>query len=445
MKTATSFPGLLLLAASVALPSFALAADADTPTFHADVLPVLQENCQTCHRPEGEGENIGGMIAPMPLMTYQQTRPWARSIARAVENRSMPPWFASEATRGQFHHERVMSDSDIETVLSWVRGGSPAGEEADAPPPKKFVEEGSGGWSLGRPDLVVQMPEEYWVADDIADINISFETELTEEMLPAPVWVRGVEFKVGGSDVHHMCASIRREGESRALGKFSDSSLGCIALGAESHLMAPGYAMKLEPGSAIEFSMHYNKEAGEGSGFHDRSEIGFVFADAPESELREVKFDSIGNLTFEIPPGHDRWKVGAARVFPVETDLLALWPHAHLRAVAVRYDAYYPDGTTEVLLDVPNYDQEWQTTYQYKEPKTIPAGTRVEVSMWFENTPERGDERGFDPADNVVNGTATTDEMMLGFVAWAPSVPVDPIALRLGVASIRSAQSAGGE
>ena len=443
MKSQTYRSILLALTGALAVSGVAVAADAGTPTFYADILPVLQENCQTCHRPEGEGENIGGMIAPMPLMTYQQTRPWARSIARAVENRSMPPWFATEATRGQFHHERVMTDEEIETVMAWARGGAPAGDAAAAPPPKTFVEEGSGGWSLGRPDLVVQMPEEYWVADDIADININFEAELTEEMLPEPVWVRGVEFKVGGSDVHHMCASIRPPGGATALGKFSDSSLGCIALGAESHLMEPGYAMKLEPGSTIEFSMHYNKEAGEGSGFSDRSEIGFVFADVPESELREVKFDSIGNLTFEIPPGHERWKVGAARVFPVETDILALWPHAHLRSVAVRYDAFYPDGTTEVLLDVPNYDQEWQTTYQYKKPKTIPAGTRVEVSMWFENTPERGEERGFDPADNVINGTATTDEMMLGFVAWAPVEPVDPIALRLGVASIQS--TGGGE
>ena len=433
MKTAI----LLMLAAAVALPGSTLAAEADAPTFYADVLPILQENCQTCHRPEGEGENIGGMIAPMPLMTYQQTRPWARSIARAVENRSMPPWFATEATRGQFHHERVMTDDEIETVLAWVRDGSPAGNEADAPPPKTFVEEGSGGWSLGRPDLVVQMPEEYWMADDIADININFETELTEEMLPEAVWVRGVEFKVGGSGVHHMCASVQPPG-GPGRGEFSDASLGCIALGSESHLMEPGYAMKLEPGSTIGFSMHYNKEAGEGSGFYDRSEIGFVFADAPENELREVKFDWIGNLIFEIPPGRERWKVGAARVFPVETDILALWPHAHLRAVAVRYDAFYPDGTTEVLLDVPNYDHEWQTTYQYKKPKTIPAGTRVEFTMWFENTPERGRERGFDPADNVVNGTATTDEMMLGFVAWAPVEPVDPVALRFGLAPIRS-------
>ncbi|MDE2979223.1 MAG: c-type cytochrome, partial [Acidobacteriota bacterium] len=128
MKAATSRTILILIAAAVALPSLALAADSDTPTFYADVLPVLQENCQTCHRPEGEGENIGGMIAPMPLMTYQQTRPWARSIARAVENRSMPPWFANEATRGHFHNERVMSDDEIETVLAWVRGGSPAGD-----------------------------------------------------------------------------------------------------------------------------------------------------------------------------------------------------------------------------------------------------------------------------------------------------------------------------
>jgi len=439
MNSVTSPSILTILAVAAVLPGAALAAAPDTPTFFADVLPVLQENCQTCHRPEGE--NIGGMIAPMPLMTYQQTRPWARSISRAVENRSMPPWFATEATRGQFHHERVMTDEEIETVVAWARGGAPAGDEAHAPPPKRFVEEDSGGWSLGRPDLVVAMPEEYWVADDIADININFETEVTADVLPEPVWVRGVEFKVGSSDVHHMCASVRPPGGQSALGKFSDSSIGCIALGAESHLMESGYAMRLEPGSVIEFSMHYNKEAGPGSGFSDRSEIGFIFSDLPEEEIREVKFDSIGNLTFEIPPGHERWKVGSARVYPVDTDILALWPHAHLRASAVRYDAFYPDGTTELLLDVPNYDQEWQTTYQYKTPKRIPAGTRIEVTMWFDNTPDRGEIRGFDSRDNVVNGTATTDEMMLGFLAWSTVEPVDPVSLRLGIASA----AAGGE
>ncbi len=424
-------PCLLVAVALFATPSFANTADA-SPTFYKDVLPVFQENCQTCHRPEGE--NIGGMIAPMSLMEYAEVRPWAKSIAKAVVNRTMPPWFATEATQGLFHHERVLSEQEIETIVGWVQGGAPAGDAAQAPPRKVFVEEGSGGWSLGKPDLVVPMPE-YFVADEIADININFHTQITMDMLPEDVWVRGIEFKVGSNLVHHMCASSSPPGEEvQPLGKFSNNSLGCIALGAESQMFPDGYAMKLEAGSTIGFSMHYNKEPGEGSGFADQSKIAFHFAE-PGEEVREISYDPVGNTTFEIPPGQERWKVGAARVFPVETDLLALWPHAHHRAVAAKYVAFYPDGSEEVLLDVPNYDQRWQTTYQYKEPKTIPAGTRIEVTMWYENSPARAEERGFDSKRAAINGTATTDEMMLGFINYSTSREVGELEMMLGISS----------
>ena len=425
---------LLLTISALVLASGAYAAnnaDAEAPTFYKDVLPVLQENCQTCHRPEGE--NIGGMIAPMALMDYDEVRPWARSIAKAVKTRTMPPWFATDATRGQFHHERVLTEKEIETIVGWAQSGAKAGDATDAPPRKVFVEEGSGGWSLGQPDLVVEMPK-YHVADEIADININFHTEITEDMLAEDKWIRGIEFKVGSNLVHHMCASANPPGAHRALGKFSDNSLGCIALGAESQMFPDGYAMKLEKGSTISFSMHYNKEVGEGSGFDDQSRIAFHFAEEGE-EVRPISYDPIGNMTFEIPPGQERWKVGAARVFPVETDLLALWPHGHHRAAGARYEAIYPDGSRELLLDVPNYDQQWQTTYQYKEPKRIPAGTRIEVTMWFENTPERAEERGFDATRAAVNGTATTDEMMLGFINYSTSEPVGDLELQFGLVS----------
>jgi mono/diheme cytochrome c family protein len=421
-------PALLAAALLIGAPALAAPAADAGPTFYRDVLPLLQENCQTCHRPSGE--NIGGMIAPMALMTYDEVRPWVKSIAKAVQNRSMPPWFATEATRGQFHHERVMSEEEIETILTWARTGAEAGDSADAPAAKRFVEEGSGGWSLGKPDLVVQMPE-YWVADEIADININFHTAISEADLPEDVWIDGIEFRVGSNLVHHMCASADVPGGAPSLGKFSMNSFGCIALGSESQRFPEGYAMKLPKGAIINFSMHYNKEPGEGSGFHDQSELGFHFA---EGDVREVRFDPIGSTTFEIPPGQERWKVGAARYFSVDSDLLALWPHAHHRAVAARYEAVYPDGTRELLLDVPEYDQRWQTTYQYKEPKSIPAGTLVEVTMWYENTPERGAERGFDSTRGVINGTATTDEMMLGFINHSPSKKLNPMLEMLGVA-----------
>ncbi len=418
-----AFRSLGLAAAVLSTAGFASAAPApgDAPTYYRDVLPVMQENCQTCHR--AAGENIGGMLAPMSFGSYEEVRPWAKSIAREVEARRMPPWFATAASQGLFHHERVLTETQVAGVVDWVAAGAPAGDPADAPPPKTFAEDGSGGWSLGKPDLVVPMPERYFVEDDVEDVNIDFTMKLTEDLLPEDRWVEGVEFKVGGVNVHHMCAFALPEGSTSSIGKFGDFSLGCIALGAESQKFPDGYAIRLRAGSTLRFSMHYNKEAGEGTGFWDRSEIGLHFADAaPE---HEILYHPVGNSGFEIPPGVLTHKVGAARVFEEDTMLLTLWPHAHLRAVAARYEAVYPNGERELLLDIPRYDQEWQTTYQYKEPKLLPGGTRLEVTMWFDNTPERGAERGFDASRGIRFGAATTDEMMLGFVNYASATKLE--------------------
>ena len=308
------------------------------------------------------------------------------------------------------------------------------------------------------PDLVVSMPQPFWVKDDVRDLNISFSTHLTEAQLPEDVWVRGMEFKVGGTHVHHMCASYTAPQDQDASeentgdenvpaqhtseqhasaehatqhgtedhapsGEFGGSSLGCIALGAEPTLLPEGYGYRLPKGSTISFSMHYHKEPGPGSGSWDQSLMGLVFNKEPVTH--RVRYDTIGSLEFEVPPGVDRWRVGAAITFEGEATLLALWPHAHLRAVGARYVAVYPDGSQELLLDVPEYDQEWQSTYRYIEPKTLPAGTRLEVSIWYDNTPDRAEERGFDSQQATRFGLRTTDEMMLGFMSFAHTEPID--------------------
>src|SRR5207244_20439 len=132
-----------------------------------------------------------------------------------------------------------------------------------------------------------------------------------------------------------------------------------------------------------------------------------------------VHFNPINNTTFEIPPGQARWKVGAARRFDTDTTLLALWPHAHLRATAARYEAVYADGRREVLLDVTQYDQAWQETYVYRTPKRIPAGTRIEVLFTFDNSRERAAKRAFDSDTAVRFGPTTTDEMAFGYISYA--------------------------
>ncbi|MDX1382615.1 MAG: hypothetical protein R3190_03170 [Thermoanaerobaculia bacterium] len=395
-------------------------------TYYRDVLPILQENCQTCHRPVAD--NIGGMVAPMSLMTYDEVRPWAKSIAKAVQSRDMPPWFATEHTRGQFFDERVLTEAQIETVVAWAKSGAAAGSPADAPEARSFLQDETSGWTEGEPDLIVSLPEPYFVADDIEDINIDFSTTLTAEQLPEDTWLRGMEFRVGGPNVHHMCASAYPPGESPSIaagtGKgFQRNGLGCIALGADPTVLPEGFAQLLRAGSTIRFSMHYNKEAGPGTGFSDQSELAFYFAKGPVRH--KAVYDAIGNTSFEIPPHQEKWRVGAAKTFEEDAYLLALWPHAHLRAVAARYELFYPDGETELLLDVPEYDQEWQTTYRYREPKLVPAGSRLEVTMWYQNTEERAAERGFNPERAIVFGPETYDEMMLGFLNWAPAEAKD--------------------
>jgi hypothetical protein len=418
MQARPRFFLLTVLALAGASVATAFAASDGDVTFNRDVLPILQENCQTCHR--GAGANSGGMVAPMSLMTYDEARPWAKAIARVTASRAMPPWFATEATRGQFHDERVLTDQQIETLTRWASTGAAEGNAADAPSIRRFAQDENAGWSFRQPDLVVPLPEPYFVADDVEDLNITFMTTLTAEQLPADVWVQGLEFRVGGHNVHHMCANAFAPGEveSFQVGELGSSGLGCIALGAGPTFLPEGFAQLLEKDSRIRFSMHYHKEPGPGTGFTDRSELGFYFARGPVEH--KVVYDAIGNVTFEIPPNRERWRVGSAQTFREDSYLLALWPHAHLRAVAARYELHTPDGRTELLLDVPHYDQEWQVVYRYREPRLVPAGSRLDVTLWYENSPKRAGERGFDSGQATTFGPATTDEMMIGFLNWAP-------------------------
>ena len=405
----------------VAAPSQANEGDV---TYYRDVLPIIQDNCQSCHQPEGQ--NLGGVLAPMSFMSYQETRPWARAIAHKVEAREMPPWYA-EAPRGVFSNERLLTDAEIETLLSWVEAGAPAGDRADAPAPRQFVENTSGGWSLGTPDLVFKLDEPYFIEDDIYDLNISFFKTLTEAELPEDVWVRGWEFKTDAGKVgHHMCGFVRgpspdqppvEEAAADEGAAGSGQLLTCIAEGAEAVMLPEGYGLRLEAGSTLTYNMHFHKQPGEGTGRWTQPEIAFFVEDRPVRY--QVINNSIGNTGFEIPPGHPNYRIGTSRTLDEDIRVLTYWPHAHLRGTASRYTAIYPDGSEELLLDVPYYDQGWQETYKLKEPKLLPEGTRIDISFWYDNSPERGARYDFRPGDSPGHGPRTDDEMSLGFIGYA--------------------------
>jgi mono/diheme cytochrome c family protein len=401
--------GLAMVSGS-ALAATAPDAGAGTvqPTFYRDVLPVLQQSCQACHRPAGL--NMGGLIAPMSLVTFDEVRPWAKSIAKAVESKTMPPWHASEKYHGVFANERTLEPEQIATLVLWAKSGAPAGDPSAAPPPVAWP---PAGWAIGEPDLVLEMPETFTVADDVEDQYQNFTIDLPVE---EERWIKAIEFRPGSSVVHHIIGYVIEPGATYRDGR---GHVGGIAPGNDPESFSAGTGYPVRPGSKFVFAMHYHKEAGAGTAVPDRSIAGIKFYPREEqAQLRTVHIEAIGNGAFEIPPNHENWQVGSARVFDRPIELHYLMPHMHLRGKAAKFTATYPDGAQQVLLEVPRYDFGWQTSYEFRTPLVLPAGTRLDVQLWFENTAERAAANGFSNQKAVRWGGPTTDEMDLGFLSF---------------------------
>ena len=334
----------------------------------------------------------------MSFTSYEETRPWAKSIARQVEARTMPPWHASPEHAGVFENERTLTDAEIDTLVRWAKGGAKAGDASQAPPPVEFPS--SDGWLIGTPDLIVAMPDRYFVEDDVNDQYITFQTKITEEMLPEPRWVKAVEFRPGSSVVHHIIAP----------------PLGGIAPGNDPTIYKDGYGTLLKPGVTVRWQMHYHKEPGPGTGVFDQSQVAIRFYPEGYEPKHVIQSAPMGNLWFEIPAGDPNYSSRVAYTFERDSKIVGFLPHAHLRGKAARFIAFYPDGTQETLLDVPRYDFNWQTTYRYRQEKEVPAGTRVELTMWWDNSADN--PHNPDPSETVVFGEPTTAEMMFGFMAF---------------------------
>lgn len=423
---------VLALLTTLAAPVWSV----DQPTFYSDVLPLLQRECQECHR--AAGPNFGGMVAPMSLVTYDEVRPWARSIVRQVTSGKMPPWDADPKFHGVFANERSLSEVEIDTLKRWVASGAPKGDPSAAPPAPSF--ESDGGWVAGPPDLVLTIPVAYEIADDVSDVYTGFAIDLTAEMLPDDVYIRGFQCKPGLPIIHHFNALMLPPDETGSLppkptryesdtiapegaGRF----LGGAASGAGANIYPEGYGIKLAKGSRITFDIHYTKEAGPGTGVVDgTSQLGFYFSKEPPK--KEMQILNLARYDIDLPPETESYELGpAATVIEQDSQIISLTPHMHLRGRAAKYVAFYPDGSSEVLLEVPTYDFAWQLSYRYDQFKQIPAGTRLEFTAWYDNSPEYGELRGFDPNKHVRFGRWSSDEMMMGFVVMAPldSVPTD--------------------
>lgn len=375
------------------------------PTFYKDVLPILQERCQVCHR-EGGG-NFGGMIAPMAFTDYNNVRPWAKAIAKNVGSGTMPPWHADPRHAGEFENERTITQEEIDTLINWVQSGATRGNPADAPPKKEWP--AGDGWQMGEPDLVVKMTEPFLVEDDVEDLYQSFSTHITKEMLPEPRWIKTSETRPGSGAVHHIVAF----------------PLGGLVPGGDPKSYPEGVGVLLMPDTTVYWNIHYHKEAGAGTAVWDQSEIAVEFYPKDVEITHVLRTAGCSNYDFKIPAGHPAYEVFAEFTFKEDANIINYMPHMHLRGSAAKFEAFYPDGHSEVLLDIPKYDFNWQTTYQYKEFKFVPKGTRILLTSVFDNSPEN--PYNPDPTIDVTYGEPTTAEMVKSPIEYIRAVESEDV------------------
>jgi len=388
--------GLVLGVASVAR-----AADGATPTFTKDVAPIFYKSCVECHRPT--------MFAPMSLMTYDSTRPWLRSIKQRIEARTMPPW-GSDQPQGVFQNDPRLTDREIATIVSWIDGGAPKGDDADMPTAPSFVD----GWTIGKPDAIFAMTEDFKIP---ATGTIEYQYIRIPVNLPEDRWIQAIEIKPGArAQVHHVLAFTQPAGEPiKPGGALGPTNIGGVTPNKPGVVFDPGVARLIRGKQDIILQMHYTTNGKETT---DRTEVGIIFAKEPPKRLAAGGMAL--NLRLVIPAGDGNAEVRATQAIAQDTLLTNLTPHMHMRGKDMTYIAHYPDGTSETLLSVPKYDFNWQITYQLATPKLLPAGTKMEVIAHYDNS--ANNKFNPDPTKEVKWGDQTWEEMMIGF--W--STIVDP-------------------
>jgi len=423
----------LLMGAAAATDS--TAAGPGRVTFYRDVLPILQNNCQNCHRP--------GEIAPWSFMTYQETRPLAAAIKLAVLTKKMPPWYA-DPQYGHFSNMRQLTPEQVRTLVSWAEGGALEGDPKDKPAPKQFLD----GWNIGQPDRVIEMPSAFKVP---AEGTIDYQYVVIPGGFAKDTWVTAAEVRPGNpAVVHHVIAFVRPPGSKwlqdaqpgvvfvpkKAQERKSESAQdqpqrkrADEGSGFNDQELLVGYAPGLQPtqlhdsatfvraGSDLVLQLHYTASGTEST---DQTKIGLIFAKTPPNHRHLTLLAP--NRGFVIPPNADNYEVKSQVLLEQQVTLTDLMPHMHFRGKDFLYKVIYPNGETDTLLSVPKYDFNWQMGYELEKPIVLPKGTRIECTAHFDNS--INNPHNPDPTKEVKWGDQTWEEMMIGWFG----VSVEPTA-----------------
>lgn len=367
-------------------------------TYTNQISRILQKRCVECHR--------DGEIAPFSLTEYSEVAGWAEMIREVVQENRMPPWHADPA-HGSFSNDRHLSKNERQLINDWVDAGAPEGDRSQLPQPTTYTT----GWQLAKhPDRIVNMrrtpfkvPAEGVVRYQHFDVDPQF----TEDK-----WVTSAEIMPGNRAVVHHILVFAKSRESRGDAAAGGGAfLAGYVPGQRNHAFPKGMAKLIPAGSILVFQVHYTPI---GTQQEDLSSIGFLFAESDSIDQAVITHET-RNDSFRIPPQNGNYKVEVTSdPLPIDAKLLGLMPHMHVRGKSFSYEARFPDGTKQTLLDVPAYDFNWQTSYRLIEPLTLPANTRLHCIAHFDNSDNNLNNP--DSSDEVRWGDQTWDEMMIGYV-----------------------------
>ncbi len=388
----------LLFAAAVTAPP----PPAPVPVFTRDIAPILYRHCAACHH---EGE-----VAPFPLIAYEDVKKRAHLIAEVTRTRQMPPW-QPVAGYNHFAGERRLSAAEIETIRRWAAAGAPQGNPKLLPAAPVFASASNGGWQLGKPDLVVQLPEPMQVPADGPDIYECFVVPMN---LGHDTFIRAVEFRPSNRRVvHHAlmftdATHIKREPRYSCFGTIGllpTLGVGGWSPGNEAIRMPEGAAPPLQAGSRLVAQVHYHPD---GKPEQDQWSVAFYFTD--KAPVRRVVDVGLASKLIDIPAGDPHYVVKAHFTTPIAIDAIGIIPHAHLLCREMRGTAILPNGTKRTLLYIKDWNFNWQDQYRYATPIRLPADTRIEMEFIYDNS-AANPRNPNSPPQRVRLGPGVNDEM----------------------------------
>lgn len=382
---------------------------ASAPTYTRDIAPILFRSCAPCHRP--------GEAAPFSLLTYSDAKSHASLIAEVTKRRIMPPWLPA-ADDPKFADDLRLSDAAIARLREWAESGAAEGNQADLPPTPHFVE----GWQLGKPDVVVKATKAWALAAGGSDVYWNF---VFRSPVDRPRWLKAIEIRPGDKRlVHHANVLVDRGQTARLQEKNPGEGFGGMELTIESELFDPdshflfwkpgsapyvepdGMAIPLDANADLVLNTHLQPS---GKAETLQPTLGLYFTDKPAT-LHPMLLQMENDGALDIPAGAKNFVVSDDFTLPVSVSLLAIYPHAHYLGKNLEALATLPDGKTETLIHIPNWDLNWQAVFRYTEPMTLPAGTKITMRFAYDNSAENVRNPNH-PPQRVVAGNRASDEM----------------------------------